>query len=94
VQCTYGRVRHRRRYAGDDDARRSRKFHPTGRVVVAGIETSTKTLNRFYFGRISDVKATRKGQDKTSDLAKTDLVKLKEWLDSTLTKTFTIGTIP
>jgi hypothetical protein len=69
-------------------------FHPTGRVVVAGIETSTKTLNRFYFGRISDVKATRKGQDKTSDLAKTDLVKLKEWLDSTLTKKFTIGPIP
>ena len=51
-------------------------------------------MTRFYYGKVSDVKATRKTQDTTSDLKATELVKLKEWLDSTLTKTFTVGNIP
>jgi hypothetical protein len=70
-------------------------FHPmvasSHDYVRLGQLSNVNTLSRYLFGKLSMDAATRKSQDLTSNLTKTDLAKLKEWMEAKFSGTvFTV----
>ncbi|MFH0727356.1 MAG: hypothetical protein V2B19_13590 [Pseudomonadota bacterium] len=73
---------------------KSKVFQPNAQTIKAGADCNLKTIIRYLFGKIGDNPAqwTAEG-GLIADLTKTDLAKLKTWMDTKAGGVFTVADI-
>lgn len=70
-------------------------MYPRDNSIKVARESGSKAIIGYLYGKFSDVKATRAGQNLNTNVVMADLAKLKDWLDDKFSPdTFTLEAIP